>query len=366
MDMKIAQVSPLFESVPPKLYGGTERVVSWLTEELVRKGHEVTLFASGDSTTSARLISACSNALRLDKNCKDTLVSHILSLQHLISMRDEFDIIHFHFDYLHFPIARELKIPGITTLHSRMDIPEFAPVYAEFSDMPLVSISNSQREPIPFANWASTVYHGLPKDSFDLNETPKNYLAFLGRISPEKRPDRAIEIAIRSGIKVKIAAKIDASNLDYYNSIIKPLFAHPLVEYIGEINDSQKNEFLGNAKALLFPIDWPEPFGLVMIEALACGTPVIAYGCGSVPEIIEHEKTGFVVNSIEASVKAVHNIGQIDRKHCRGQFENRFSVERMTNDYLGVYERIIREFEADTKIPEVRWANLRSGELSPS
>src|SRR5574338_112198 len=285
--MRIAQVAPLYESVPPKYYGGTERVVSYLTEELVRQGHDVTLFASGDSETSARLVATCQRSLRLDKDCQNQMAHHFVMLERVLKHADEFDIIHFHVDYLHFPLSRREAITQVTTLHGRLDIPDLIPLYQEFRDMPVISISNGQREPLPWANWQATVYHGLPPDLYRFRAEPVRYLAFLGLISPEKRVDRAIEIAKQVGMPLKIAAKIDRADKDYFDSVIAPMLNDPLVEFIGEIGDMEKGEFLGNAYALLFPIDWPEPFGLVMIEAMACGTPIIAFEQGAVPEVME-------------------------------------------------------------------------------
>ncbi|MFO7173261.1 MAG: glycosyltransferase family 4 protein [Bacillota bacterium] len=341
--MRIAQVAPLYESVPPRLYGGTERVVSYLTEELVRRGHEVTLFASGDSQTSANLVAICPQALRLG-GAVDQMCHHILMLEKVFQLADSFDVIHFHCDYLHFPLSRRFaKVPVVTTLHGRLDLPDIRPLYEEFRDQPVVSISDAQRRPLPFLNWQRTVYHGLPADLYTFHEKPGDYLAFLGRISPEKRVDRAIEIARRVGMRIKIAAKIDAADRAYYEEKIRPLMQDPLVEFIGEIGEKEKDEFLGNAYALLFPIDWPEPFGLVMIEALACGTPVIAYPHGSVPEVLEDGVTGFIVRSIDEAVAAVERIPEIDRRACRAAFERRFTAERMAEDYLEVYTKLIEE-----------------------
>jgi len=335
--LKIAQVAPLYESVPPKLYGGTERVVSYLTEELVTMGHDVTLFASGDSQTSARLVAGSEQALRLDKDCEDPMAHHIALLQRVLDEYDEFDLIHFHIDYLHFPLSRLIRLPNVTTLHGKLTIRDLRPLYKIFSDMPLVSISKEQRRPLPDVNWVGNVYHGLPSDVLTPNENPGSYLAFLGRISPEKGVEDAIDIAVKAGIPLKIAAKIDKSDRDYYDLVVKKKMDHPLVEYIGEINEKEKSEFLGNAVALVFPINWPEPFGLVMIEAMACGTPVVAYERGSVPEIIEHGVNGFIVNGPEDAVRAVKNIGIVERRECRRVFDERFTATRMAQDYLKVY-----------------------------
>ena len=354
--MKIAQVAPLFESVPPHLYGGTERVVSFLTEELVRQGHEVALFASGDSKTSARLISVRDRAIRLDSSCGDPLPFHALQLELVAQMSHEFDIIHFHTDYLHFPTSRSLALSHVTTLHGRLDIPDLLPLYDEFDEMPLVSISKSQRRPLPLANWVGNVYHGLPSQLLKFNERGGDYFAFLGRVSPEKGLVRAIEIALRAQVHLRIAAKIDPGQFEYFNRTIGPYLKNPLIEFIGEINDSQKSEFLGQAKALLFPIDWPEPFGLVMIESMACGTPVIAHSFGSVPEIIEEGVNGLIIRSDEAfedsALAAVCEIGNLNRARCRQIFEERFSVESMAREYVRIYESIIREkkqFEPSSK-----------------
>jgi glycosyltransferase involved in cell wall biosynthesis len=341
--MNIAQVAPLYESVPPQCYGGTERVVSFLTEELVRQGNEVTLFASGDSRTQAHLIAVCPRALRLDASCVDKLARHLILLERVFDQASCFDVIHFHCDYLHFPWSRRHRCCHVTTLHGRLDIPDLEPVYREFAGEPLISISDAQRRPLAWANWQGTVYHGLPEDLYHLHEKPGHYLAFLGRISPEKRVDRAIRIARRVGMPLKIAAKVDAADRDYYKNQIEPLLrkSGSLVEFIGEIGEGTKDEFLGNAYALLFPIDWPEPFGLVMIEALACGTPVIAYRNGSVPEVMDDGVTGFVVESMEQAVRAVERVVSLSRAECRRVFERRFSVRRMARDYLAVYRRLL-------------------------
>jgi glycosyltransferase involved in cell wall biosynthesis len=339
--MKIAQVAPLYESVPPTYYGGTERVVSYLTEELVKQGHEVTLFATGDSLTNGRLEAIAPQGLRLDKQCIDYLPYHILLLERVAQLAPEFDIVHYHIDYMHFPLSRALSIPNLTTLHGRLDIPDLVPIYREFKDMPLVSISDHQRIPLSFANWHATVYHGMPEELYHFHPTPSNYLAFLGRISPEKRVDRAIEIATRVGMEIRIAAKVDKVDQDYFDNEIKPLLNHPLVSYSGEISLEEKNELLANAYAVLFPIDWPEPFGLVMIEAMASGTPVIAYRHGSVPEVIQDGETGFIVEDTAQAVAAVEKIGTLSRQRCRQVFEERFSATRMTRDYLAVYQSLI-------------------------
>jgi len=335
--MRIAQVAPLFESVPPKYYGGTERIVSYLTEELVRQGHDVTLFASGDSVTRARLVAGCRRSLRLDKHCLDQMAHHVLMLENVCQRLGEFDCAHFHVDYLHYPLSRRARTPQVTTLHGRLDIPDLQPLYAEFRDMPVVSISNSQREPLPGANWQATIYHGLPQDLYAFNAAPGEYLAFLGRISPEKRVDRAIEIAREAGMPLRIAAKVDDVDQDYFDDFVKPLLQHPLIEYVGEIGDGEKQEFLGCAIGLLFPIDWEEPFGLVMIEALACGTPVVAYRRGSVPEVLSDGQTGFIVDDIEGATAAVRRLSGLDRHACRESFERNFTAARMANDYVRVY-----------------------------
>jgi glycosyltransferase involved in cell wall biosynthesis len=340
--MRIAQIAPLFESVPPKYYGGTERVVSYLTEELVHQGHEVTLFASGDSVTKARLVAACRRSLRLDKRCIDQLAHQILMLERVFQRAAEFDIVHFHVDYLHFPLTRRQPMTHVTTLHGRLDIPDLVPIYKEFRDMPVVSISNAQREPLHWANWQATVYHGVPADVYRFRGEPGGYLAFLGRISPEKRVDRAIEIAKQVQIPLKIAAKVDRVDKDYFESAVQPLLRESLVEFVGEIGEGEKDDFLGNAYALLFPIDWPEPFGLAMIEAMACGTPVIAYRSGAVPEVMEQGQTGFIVEGLEDAVEAVRRVPELSRERCREVFEKRFTATRMAHDYVQVFERLIK------------------------
>jgi len=339
--MKIAQVAPLYESVPPKLYGGTERIVSYLTEELIHQGHEVTLFASGDSITAGRLVAVCPESLRLNEECIDRLAHHIVMLEEVVRKADSFDIIHYHIDYLHFPLSLCHKLHHVTTLHGRLDIPDLIPLYQRFPTMPVISISNSQRKPLEWINWQGTVYHGLPHTLYGFHEPPGKYLAFLGRISPEKRVDRAIQIAKRLGMELKIAAKVDAVDREYFQDIIKPLLNDPYVEYIGEISEAEKESFLGEAYALLFPIDWQEPFGLVMIEAMATGTPVIAFNCGSVPEVLNNGVTGFIVNDIDQAVKAVEQLPALSRRECRREFEERFTATRMAKDYTAVYNRLI-------------------------
>jgi glycosyltransferase involved in cell wall biosynthesis len=339
--MKIAQIAPLAESVPPKLYGGTERIVSYLTEELVAQGHEVTLFASGDSVTSARLVACSDVALRLNPAVRDPIPHHIVMLDEIRRRAHEFDVLHFHIDLLHFPLVREIRERTVTTLHGRLDLPDLKPFYRAFPDMPVVSISNHQRQPMPPVNWVGTVYHGLPADLLPFTAEPRgNYLAFLGRISPEKRPDRAIEIAARVGMPLKIAAKIDNADKAYWETTIEPMVRqNPNVEFVGEINERQKADFLGNARALLFPIDWPEPFGLVMIEAMACGTPVIAFRCGSVPEVID-DRSGIIVETMEGAVAAVPRALELDRAGVRETFERRFTATRMANAYLDIYRAL--------------------------
>jgi glycosyltransferase involved in cell wall biosynthesis len=345
--MKVAQVAPLFESVPPKLYGGTERVASYLTEELVRQGHEVTLFASADSVTSATLRPMCEAALRLGSGeIADPLAHHVRMLELVAQEGADFDIVHFHIDYLHFPVTRRQRLTAVTTLHGRLDIPDIHPLFQEFPDMHLVSISDAQRAPMPWANWVGTVHHGLPEDLYVPQEQPGKYLAFIGRISREKRLDRAIDCAKQVGIPLKVAAKIDAADREYFESEIRNLMDDPLIEYVGEISENEKSEFLGNAYALLFLIDWDEPFGLVMTEAMACGTPVIAYGSGSVPEVIDDGVTGFIVDSVEGAADAVRRIGSLDRRLIRRIFEKRFSARRMCLKYVEIYQKL-RDREPD-------------------
>ena len=340
--MKIAQVAPLIESVPPKFYGGTERIVSYLTEELVHQGHHVTLFASGDSVTSAELHAIVPQALRLNPAVREPLAYLTLQLEELRRRADEFDVIHIHGDFLHLPLARVLG-PGnvVTTMHGRLDHPDYPPLFAAFSDLPLVSISDQQRRPLADCHWIGTVHHGLPANVCRFNARARgDYVAFLGRMSPEKRVDRAIEIARHAGLKIRIAAKVDVADRDYFHTQVEPLLSQPHVEYVGEIGERDKSEFLGNARALLFPIDWPEPFGLVMIEAMSCGTPCVAWREGSVPEIIQEGRNGFIVQSIESAVGALQRATRLDRHMVRACFQQRFSVERMTRDYVEIYRRL--------------------------
>jgi glycosyltransferase involved in cell wall biosynthesis len=349
--MKIAQVAPLIESVPPRKYGGTERVASYLTEELVRLGHEVTLFASGDSRTEARLKAVCSEALRWDASIVNQHAPLSLLLEQAFNSQEKFDLIHSHIDFLGFPLARRCPTPVLTTLHGPLNAPEIAAIFHEFDDLPFVSISQAQRRPVPWANWQGTVYHGMPRHLCTFHPQPGQYLAFLGRITREKRPDHAIEIAKRVGIPLRIAAKVDPTDRAYFKEEIEPLLAHPLVEYVGEINDSEKNAFLGNALALLAPFEWAEPFGLVLIEAMASGTPVVAYRQGSIPEIIDDGITGFVCDSLDQMVAAVSQISRLDRHRCRQVFEARFTVERMAQDYVQIYEHLLENTPSLNKQP---------------
>ena len=340
--MKIAQIAPLAESVPPKCYGGTERVVSWLTEDLVRRGHDVTLFASGDSETGAELVPVVPRALRLNPDVKDVQPYNLLLLDQVYRRADEFDVLHFHVDMFHYPLFRPMADRVVTTLHGQMDFPDLKPFYRAFEEMPLVSISNAQRKPLPPVNWLATVYHGLPKNLYQpYASNSGEYLAFLGRICPEKGIEDAIAIAKRTGVPLKIGAKVDNADRAYFEARIEPLLSDPLIEFLGEVHDGQKNELLGNALAMLFPIAWPEPFGLVMIEAAACGTPVIAYPCGSVPEIVEDGLTGLIAHNVDEAVHAVARARMLDRTHIRKRFEQRFTVEQMTSKYLDVYSRLL-------------------------
>jgi len=340
--VKIAQVAPLIESVPPRTYGGTERVVSYLTEALVAMGHDVTLFASGDSTTDARLVPVVDRALRLHPARPDPVIWHTIMVDRVREWADRFDVIHFHIDTVHMPMAMQCPTPSLTTLHGRQDLPDLQPLYRRFNRHPLVSISQSQRAPIAFANWIGTVHHGLPADLYDFHPRADDYFAFVGRISPEKRCDRAIEIAVACGVPLRIAAKVDVADHAYFESRIEPLLDHPLVTFVGEVGDDVKNDFIGNARALLMPIDWPEPFGLVMIEALACGTPVIAYGHGSVPEVIDDGVTGFIVQDQDEAIARAGEVGALSREACRRAFEKRFTAEVMATQYVSLYRQLVK------------------------
>ena len=336
--MRIAQIAPLMEAVPPKLYGGTERIVAYLTDELVAMGHEVTLFASGDSSTTANLEPGCERALRLDSTVRDSVAPLLAMLEKVAQRARDFDVVHLHCDYLGYPVLRRAGVPFLATLHGRLDLPELKSLYRVFSDVPVISISNSQRRPLPEAAYFATVYHGLPERLLLRGSGSGGYLAFIGRLSPEKAPDRAIRIAARAGMQLKIAAKIDPVDRDYFKAEIEPLLAQPHVEFIGEIGEHEKAEFLGNAAGLLFPITWPEPFGLVMIEAMACGTPVIALPNGSVPEVVEDGITGFIVGDDAAAVSAAEQVHLLDRTLIRAIFERRFTARRMAEDYLRIYQ----------------------------
>jgi len=340
--MKIAQVAPLIESVPPRFYGGTERIVSYLTEELVTLGHNVTLFASGDSITGAELAPCCTRALRLDPSVCDIIPHFMLMIDKVREHADEFDILHFHIDLFHFPLFRSLAARTLTTLHGRQDLGDLKPFYSRFGEMPLVSISDDQRKPLPHANFVATIHHGIPADLHGPTFEQGSYLAFLGRISPEKRPDRAIRIARAAGIPLKIAAKVDKVDEDYFRNDILPLLDGPGVEFIGEINQREKTKFLGEAAALLFPVDWPEPFGLVMIEAMACGTPVLAFRGGSIPEVIDVGVTGNVVESEEEAIAALPAILSYNRRAVRLRFEQRFTATKMAQNYLSIYRRLLK------------------------
>ncbi|HEY0502816.1 MAG TPA: glycosyltransferase family 4 protein [Lysobacter sp.] len=343
--MKIAQISPLYEAVPPKLYGGTERVVAHLADALVAAGHEVTLFAAGDAQTSATLAPMRDQSIRLDPApLKSDLAAHFAMLDEVRQRAEEFDVLHFHIDLLHFPFFQDTPWRTLTTLHGRLDLKDLAQAYACWPQFPLASISDSQRRPLPSANWAGTVHHGLPTALYEFSPTPRGgYLAFLGRISPEKRLDRAIAIARRAGLPLKVAAKVDAVDRAYFHSEIEPLLDDPMVEFIGEINDASKSDFLGGAIALLFPIDWPEPFGLVMIEAMACGTPVVAWNCGSVPEVLDPGLTGVIVNGIDEAAQAVGVVARYDRGRIRARFEQRYSAAAMARRYVELYWRVLEQ-----------------------
>jgi glycosyltransferase involved in cell wall biosynthesis len=351
--MRIAQIAPLMESVPPRLYGGTERVVSHLCEALVQLGHDVTLFASGDSVTSARLVACTKEAIRLNPAVQDHIPYYMIMLDKLRRSAHLFDILHFHIDALQMPLFRDLSSKTVTTLHGRQDLPDLLPLYRAFPEMPLVSISNAQREPVADANFVDTIYHGLPLDLLAPNFEPRGgYVAFLGRISREKRPDRAIAIAAARGLPLKIAAKVDKADESYFREEIAPLLNRPGVEYVGEINDRDKRKFLGDALALLFPIDWPEPFGLVMIEAMACGTPVLGFRCGSVPEIIDDRLTGRVVATVDEAIRALPEVMRLDRRAVRRRFEARFSASRMASEYLDVYRGVNQGIERSLQVQD--------------
>ena len=340
--MRIAQIAPPIESVPPTCYGGTERVVSYLTEELVKQGHQLTLFASGDSLTSAELVPCTKTALRLTPTVRDPIPYYMLMLDKVRERADEFDILHFHIDQFHFPIFRPMAQRTLTTLHGRQDLPDLQALYRGFTDMPMVSISNAQRRPCAAANFVATVYHGIPKELHAATvDRPGSYLAFLGRICPEKRVDHAIAIARAVGVPLKIAAKVDKVDEEYFRETIMPILNGPDVEFIGEINEHAKTAFLGGALALLFPIDWPEPFGLALIEAMACGTPVLAFRRGSVPEIVDEGVTGYIVDTLEEAIAALPDVLSLDRPAVRRRFEERFSAERMARDYLKVYHSLL-------------------------
>lgn len=339
--MRIAQVAPLIESVPPKTYGGTERVVQYLTEELHRLGHAVTLFASGDSLTSGNHVAVIDRSLRTSSVERDSVYWHQRQLMEVARLADNFDIIHFHTDFSHFSVMRYLGSPHVTTLHGRLDLPDMNVVFDEFQDAPVVSISDSQRTPLPNANWAGTVYNGTPSANYTFRETIGDYFVFLGRFSPEKGPERAIEIAKRLNVPLKMAAKIDAVDVEYFEARIKPHLAHPLIDYVGEVDEREKDELLSHARATLFPIDWPEPFGLVMTESMACGTPVIAFRNGSVDEVMKEGVSGYIVNTLDEAVEAASRVDKIDRRKCRMYFQDRFTVEKMALGYTEVYERLI-------------------------
>jgi glycosyltransferase involved in cell wall biosynthesis len=340
--MRIAQIAPLTESVPPKLYGGTERVVSYITEALVELGHDVTLFATGDSQTSAKLEAVWPRALRLDPAIRDRIAPHMLLLEMVRRRAEDFDVLHFHMDYYSFSLFKRQDTPFVTTLHGRLDLPEQQPVFNTFDTAPVISISDSQRHPLPQAKWLTTVYHGLPERRYLPQPVEQKYLAFLGRISPEKRVDTAIRVAGRCGMQIRIAAKVDEADREYFEREIVPLLALPYVDFIGEIDDDQKATFLSGAHALLFPIDWPEPFGLVMIEAMACGTPVIAFNRGAVPEVVDEGVSGFIVEDEIGAVAAVNRLHTLSRDKVRQRFEERFTSRRMAQQYVDAYQAVVR------------------------
>jgi len=340
--MKIAQVAPLIESVPPKLYGGTERVVSWITEGLVNRGHDVTLFASGDSTTRAKLVPIVPRGLRLEeKFLLDIVGFHFMMFEQIIQCSEQFDVLHFHSDYWHLPYLRLMQTPALTTSHARLDYVPLAAIYREVPAFPISSISDAQRKPIPWLNWQGTVYHGLPPDLYRLNENPQDYILFLGRLCDEKRPDRAIEIARQAKIPLKIAAKVDPADRSYFQDHIEPMLKGDYVEFLGEVDDKQKQDLIGNALALVHPVEFPEPFGIVMIESMACGTPVVAFRTGSIPEVVDEGVTGFVVDDIASAAEALKKVQKLSRRRIRSVFERRFTSARMANDYLAIYERLI-------------------------
>jgi glycosyltransferase involved in cell wall biosynthesis len=340
--MRIAQIAPLYESVPPRLYGGTERVVSYLTEELVRQGHDVTLFCSGDSSSAAEMIPICEKALRFEERCVDPGFFHLMMVEEVLRNQDRFDIIHSHIDYIGFVLSRRTHLPVLSTLHGRLDMWEHSFIFREFSESPLVSISNSQRTPVKFSKWLGTVYHGIPRDLYSFNENGGDYLVYVGRISPEKRVDSAISLAVRSGLPLKIAAKVDKVDLAYFEQEIKPLLDNPLIEFLGEVGDEEKNRLVGSALAFLHPIDWPEPFGLALIEAMACGTPVIARKRGAIPEVVDHGVTGFIFEEDDEAIGYIKNqLPSFSRQACRNHFEKRFLAERMAGDYLSVYRSLL-------------------------
>jgi glycosyltransferase involved in cell wall biosynthesis len=346
--MRIAQVAPLFESVPPRGYGGTERVVAYLTEALVEQGHDVTLFASGDSHTRARLVPVVERSIRLAGTRPEWLMWHTIMLDRVFSMAEHFDVIHFHTDFLHYPLAGRCPTPTLTTMHGRLDLADLAPLHRHFAHHPLVSISDNQRLPLRGANWLATVHHGLPKDLYRPAHDPDDCFVFVGRISPEKRVDRAIDIALACNTRLRIAAKVDPVDQVYFDREIRARLDHPLIEFVGEIGEADKGDFIGRARAMLFPVDWPEPFGLVMIEAMACGTPVIAYRCGSVPEVLEEGVTGYIVRNQQEAIAAARRVDRLDRRRCRETFEKRFTADRMAAGYVEVYQELI-----DARTPEL-------------